>query len=157
MIKIPIHGVEFAFIDNEFLPLVSDYKWYIYKSSNNCIYAQGYHPKTKKRVLMHRLIMNPPRSLHVDHRNRNGLDNRLFNLRIATRSQNLSNRTSAKNSSSRFLGVTFHKKANKWVANICKLGRKEYLGLFATENDAAMAYNEKAKFLHGEFANLNQV
>ena len=60
-----------------------------------------------------------------------------------------------RNSSSRFLGVTFHKKARKWVVHISKYGNVEYLGLFSSETEAAKAYNKRALALHGEFANLN--
>lgn len=157
MAEIPIHGGHFAIVDDEFTSIVAPYKWYLVRGKCDCTYVQGYKSGPEERVLMHRLIMGSPAKLHIDHRNKNGLDNRLSNLRVATPSQNLSNRKSHKNSSSRFLGVTYHKKANKWVAHICKHGKYQYLGLFIEEREAALAYNMAAIEVHKEFANLNVI
>jgi hypothetical protein len=107
-------------------------------------------------ISMHRELMNFPVGLFVDHHNGDSLDNRITNLRIATRSQNLCNRrkTSSK-TSSRFRGVTFRKNVGKWAARIRYLGKEIWLGLFDSEIDAAKAYDEAAKKYHGEFARLN--
>ena len=65
------------------------------------------------------------------------------------------NTFSSKVGSSKYKGVTWHKMGKKWVAAI-QLNRKQYhLGHFSNEIDAARAYDEKAKELHGEFAYLN--
>jgi hypothetical protein len=91
----------------------------------------------------------------IDHINNVRDDNRIENLRDATHVQNQRNKSSAKNSSSKYLGVTWHKKANKWQAQIEVDGTKYHLGLFTVEEDAARAYNAAAKKYHGEYANLN--
>lgn len=93
----------------------------------------------------------------VDHKKHNTLDDRIENLRPATRSQNLINRTSSKNSTSKYLGVSFHKLANKWCANIFIDKKLKHLGYFIIEMEAALAYNEAAKIHFGEFANLNVI
>jgi hypothetical protein len=92
----------------------------------------------------------------VDHRDIDSSNDRIENLRPASRRQNNKNKKSAKNSYSKYLGVSWHKKLNKWRASI-NLGNKttKHIGVFINENDAAFAYNEKAKEIHGEFANLN--
>ena len=61
------------------------------------------------------------------------------------------------NCTSKFKGVCWHKAANKWYASIQKDKRIYYLGVFEIEIDAAKAYNERAKELFKEFANLNEV
>ena len=57
--------------------------------------------------------------------------------------------------SSKYKGVCWHKKAQKWMAHIKLNGKLRYLGLFVQEQDAAEAYNEAATKLFGVFANLN--
>jgi hypothetical protein len=99
--------------------------------------------------------MNEPAGLLVDHRNGIGLDNRRANLRLATNSQNGCNKPKKKNTSSQFIGVSFHKKAGKWACFIRNKGRRTWLGSFESEIDAARAYDEAAKKYHGEFARLN--
>jgi hypothetical protein len=59
-----------------------------------------------------------------------------------------------KNSSSKYLGVCFHK-SNKWVCNIRYYNKSIYIGLFSSEEDAALAYNNMASKLYGENAVLN--
>lgn len=91
----------------------------------------------------------------VDHKNHITTDDRIENLRPASYTQNNSNSTSQKNSSSKYLGVSFFKKGNIWMVKIRVCGKNRYLGSFKNEDDAAKAYNEAAIIHHGEFANLN--
>ena len=91
----------------------------------------------------------------IDHIDGNTRNNSVANLRGATKSQNNSNRRSAKNSSSKFLGVSLRRDRNKWKTQIKSNGKNIHIGLFTDERDAAMAYDRMAIILHGEFANLN--
>lgn len=91
----------------------------------------------------------------VDHENGITTDDRIKNLRAATRRQNSANRRSAKNSFSKYLGVCWHKCTQKWIVKIRVNGKDIHLGLFMTEILAALAYNKAAVKYHGEFANLN--
>lgn len=84
---------------------------------------------------------------HIDHINRDRGDNRIANLRDATRHENNRNFPSAKGSSSRFVGV--HRKRNKWCAQIKIDGKSTHIGTFDTEAEAANAYREKAKSVWG--------
>lgn len=115
--------------------------------------------RRRKSKAVHRLLWEAykgeiPDGKEIDHANRNRADNRLCNLRLATRSQNRCN-SEASEGSSEFRGVSFHKAGGKWSAYIKLNNKKRHLGLFENEKDAALAYNEKAKELHGEFATLN--
>ncbi len=56
---------------------------------------------------------------------------------------------------SKYKGVNFNKGTNLWMATICKNGTKKYLGLFEDEEEAAMAYDEEALELFGEYASVN--
>jgi hypothetical protein len=114
--------------------------------------------KTKKRmfVKMSRMIMGvTDPKIFVDHKDRNPLNNCRINLRICIASQNLCNTTSAKNSTSKYLGVSWSSDSMKWMAQIVKNNKHFYLGRYKIEEDAALAYNKAAIEIHGEFANLN--
>jgi hypothetical protein len=105
-------------------------------------------------IQMHRLIMQPPRHLVVDHINGNGLDNRRANLRVCTQAENLRNRHTTSNRSG-FKGVTAVMGGFK--AEIRTQVKRIYLGYFKTAEEAAHAYNEAAQTYHGEFARLNVI
>jgi hypothetical protein len=64
---------------------------------------------------------------------------------------------SGKKVSSKFKGVSFHKKKNKYIAYIQKDGKRYSLGNFKNEKDAAKAYNEKAIKLYGKYAYQNKL
>jgi hypothetical protein len=108
-----------------------------------------------KIVRLHRLIMNAPEGLLVDHKIGEGLDNKRSNLRLATRSQNQYNKGKRRNTTSKYKGVYFNKGHRKWAAQIIKSGSKIRLGYFDSEIEAARAYDEQAKKYGGEFACLN--
>jgi hypothetical protein len=101
--------------------------------------------------------MNEPRSLQVDHINGDTLDNRKTNLRVCTRAQNCINKRKRSLTSSRYKGVSWHKRGKRWGVS-CQVDKKpKWIGSFACEKEAALAYNAAAISLHGEFATLNVV
>ena len=129
--------------------------WYVTRHSLSINGKRG-------SVRLHRLILERilGRSLganeQVDHINHNGLDNRRSNLRLASNQENCHNqRLRNVPKSSKFKGVSWHKHRQKWQANINFNGRKEYLGIFHNEEDAALAYDSAAKELFGRFCCLN--
>jgi len=106
---------------------------------------------------MHRLIINVKENEEVDHVNRIKHDNRKNNLRICGHSGNNKNRSSAKGSSSKYLGVFWHSHNKKWTAELRKDYKKIFRKYFLTEEQAALAYNDAAIKYHGDFASLNIV
>ena len=87
----------------------------------------------------------------VDHINNDRSDNRIKNLRAATRKNNAANRKPRRGARSKYKGVGWRPDRKKWIAECCK----KRIGSFDTEKDAAKAYDKAAKKIHGEFANLN--
>ncbi len=79
--------------DNADYPLIRDYQWWISKHANGRLYACAHVPgsgtRLKRRIKMHRLLMQPPPELIVHHKNNNGLDNRRSNLQVTTTRVNI--------------------------------------------------------------------
>ena len=91
----------------------------------------------------------------VDHANRDTLDNRLENLRLATASGQRLNASMRSDNRSGYRGVNWHRGSNKWVAQVVDDGRRRALGYFTAVEDAARAYDAFAIEHYGEFAVLN--
>lgn len=149
------HGNHLISVDDRDYEHLSFVKWYIVKPCNK-FYAVGRIDGKMKK--MHRVILGleDPR-IFVDHRDHDGLNNQRHNIRIASYSQNMANRRSQINSSSKYLGVYWAPKNRKWKAQVRDKGKLVYLGYYANEIDAAKAYNSAALKAHGEFANLNNI
>lgn len=108
---------------------------------------------------MHRVIIAAREGQLVDHRDGDGLNNQRSNLRFATVRQNGANSRKT-HGKSKYRGVYWNVARNAWQAQISAgpvAGRQKvlYLGRYATETEAAHAYNLKASQLHGAFAGLN--
>jgi len=97
---------------------------------------------------------SPPRGQEWDHADRNKLNNRKANLRLATRSQNMQNVGPRRSNRCGLKGVT-GTKYGRWVARISKDGKRRTIGVFSTKEEAACAYDAAAKKLFGKFAYLN--
>jgi len=153
---IPLTHGKFAIVDAEDYQYLVKYKWYISQDGNN-FYAYAFLSKGNKKikVFMHRMIMNAPKGLFIDHIDGNGLNNRRSNLRPCTPAQNVQNSRPRCNASSKYKGVFWNKTNKKWNATIHKGDNRIYLGGFDDEIEAALAYDRKAKELFGEFAYLN--
>lgn len=88
----------------------------------------------------------------IDHKNLNPLDNRMSNLRLASRAENQANREMLAANKCGFKGVNFHKASSKFIAQISFRGKKLYLGIYETPEQASLVYQQKAVQLYGEFA-----
>lgn len=148
-------GLEILVDKKDYKELVK-YKWCVGAKQSKTYYAQRRVTISKgvnKIVWMHRIIMNPPDNMVVDHINGNGLDNRRCNLRICTRSQNQFNRSKQIDNTSGFKGVYFDQSRNKWCAEIRVYKKKIHLGRFLTKELAYEAYCIACEKYHKEFAN----
>ena len=92
-----------------------------------------------------------PRNIDIDHEDGNGLNNKINNLRLATRSENGRNRGLNKNNTSGVTGVYWNKARNKWMALIKVNGEQKYLGLYINKEDAIQARKEAEKKYFGKF------
>jgi len=142
-----------AMVDDEDYPVLSRIMWHLSE--------HGY--ASHSRFYMHSLIMGFPEigTLVIDHKDRNKLNNQKSNFRIATRQRNIMNQGKRKKpATSQYKGVCRPERRFKlrkpWQASITKtvdgIKKTHHLGYFATEEQAAIAYDKASVKLFGEFA-----
>jgi hypothetical protein len=163
-LEIPLTQDKIALIDEADYHLIEPYTWcaaYVkrtwYALSNLRVHEMA--DGQTKTIRMHRLILGVDPGVQVDHENRDGLDNRRQNLRIAETWQNCANIGPYNNNQSGYKGVTLYCSGNyrRWKATIRdrKLGHQIHLGYFLTVEEAAMAYDARAREIFGKFAYQN--
>lgn len=144
-------------IDAEDLELVSQHKWCADRGRNTDYARRQQTIDGKKRsIKLHRVILNAPDGMHVDHINGNGLDNRKANLRLCTHAENRRNGQKRKGCLSEYKGVSKQqgKCRKRWTSTV-RVGEKKYTKSFLTEIEAALWYDEIAREHFGEFAKIN--
>lgn len=136
-------------VDVEDLDFLSQWTWHID--------ARGYVQAgiNGRKTRMHRLLC--PGIVELDHQSGDKADNRRSNLRAATRSQNMANRDKFPACTSKYKGVSWHKRSKKWQARISYASQTRFLGYFRTEHEAAAAYNQQANLLFQQFARLQEI
>lgn len=161
MKEIPLTHGAFTIVDDEDYEALSSFHWYL-ASTRGFRYAKRYHrfPGRDGNIFMHRQILGlDDPSVLVDHIDRNGLNNQRSNLRTGSHLVNNKNRCADRNSTSRFVGVCWHKRDKVWQAQFGKTinGKVEqiYIGSFKLEEDAARARDAVAKSHNAELAYLN--
>jgi hypothetical protein len=111
----------------------------------------------KTQYMAHRLAWlihyGEPVPIELDHADGDGMNNRIVNLRPASRAQNVANRGVFKSNRLGIKGV--RQEGTGFRARIRRNGRPCNLGTFATAEEAAEAYREAAVKLHGEFARFD--
>lgn len=146
----------FAVIDREDAGNVTLHRWYPHRKGNN-VYARTKLVQadgSSRWVRMHVFIMNPPPGIDIDHKDRDGLNNRRENLRFATTTQNLAN-SRQRERKAPYKGTFWDNHNAKWRAEVYVNGKRIRLGRFAHPEDAARAYDRAAREAFGEFAVCN--
>jgi hypothetical protein len=145
-------------IDQQDEHMLEGYIWKINKDSkighkeSFCVIGRKTVNGKRVHVRLHRLLMNCPRNLVVDHINGDSLDNRRENLRICTSKENSQNRKmDSKRNKSGYKGVSFNKQQSIWRAFVAN----KLIGCFETAEQAAMAYDIAAIKKFGQFAKTN--
>ena len=140
---------------------VAAYRWHISRNNRaRGVYFSTYIRKTsheRKKIMLHRFILNAPSGMMVDHANCNTLDNRRENLRICTPRQSAKNISKHKDGKTPYKGVYYNRTLrvkNKWRAQIKSDGQRINLGSFMTQEEAYIAYCNASKKYHGEFGRV---
>lgn len=157
MKQIKLTQGQVAMVDNEDYDELNAFKWFAHWVPGTQSFRAARHsPRVNGKqttIYMHAVVAGTPKGMHTDHANHDTLDNRRANLRICTNSQNQMNHDQQSRNSSGYKGVA--KKGSRWIAQIGVDKKLHYLGTYSDALEAARAYDEAAKRLHGEFVVLN--
>ena len=158
---------QFALVDSEDFDYLNQWSWYAVKDKRGNFYAISNSkidsllepPSAPPDASMARVILglNVCNPLQADHINHNTLNNKKSNLRKCTRTQNQGNRKIESGGTSKYKGVSWHRRGKIWQARLGIDGQLKYLGTFENERTAAFAYNLAAKKHFGKFAKLNKI
>jgi HNH endonuclease len=143
-----------AYVDDEDFAYLSQFHWFATKGPHT------WYARRKKSIngrqlgiLMHREILDAPKGILVDHIDHDGLNNQRINLRLCSQAENQHNQR-LRCGTSKYKGV-FQRGRGKWHAQLRVNDLRLHLGDHDTEEDAARAYDAKAKEIFGVFAFLN--
>ena len=145
-----------AIVDDEYFERLNVFKWYanrrnrIWYAQRSCSIGNG----KQTTICMHRVIMDTPKHMKVDHRNGDGLFNCKKNLRICTHQENKFNQQSQKNNRLGIKGVCWREDRKKYQAQIKINGKPIYLGLFNISGDADSAYRIAEEKYFGAFTRM---
>ena len=156
MKRIPLTQGKEALVDD------CDFDWLMQWNWNACRNGKTFYARRTEyqggqhTVLMHVEIARQIaiEAGQIDHRNRNGLDNRRHNLRAANASQNAANQVRYENNTSGITGVYWVKASQEWRVKVGFHNRSIHGGYFPTREAAKRARNDLAKSLHGDYAVL---
>lgn len=152
---IPVGKGKHAMVDDFVFDLVGDQSWYLHKYVQRNFYVMG----KAKPALLHRVIMDAPKGVEVDHIDGDKLNNQLSNLRLCSHQQNQHNRRFLnKNNTSGFKGVFFDKRRGAWYCQIKVNGKQRTIAAgFLTAKEASLAYDLASIAEFGEFSATNAV
>ena len=150
---IPLTRGKVAIVDVEDFEKLSHFKWYAHKGRNGNFYAYRRASHNGRMISMHGAVSGPGL---VDHKDRDGLNNRRENLRPCTNSQNCANAVRPKRSKSKYRGVyPSNGKTSTWKVSITYKNKQLHLGCYSSRIEAAKIYDNAALGLFGEFAVTN--
>lgn len=148
MARIELNHGYYAEIDDEDIDLVVNHRWELSRGPIKYAFSRRTAWGVRSYTLLHRLIMQPPAGMDVDHIDNNGLNNRRSNLRVCTRSENLSNRRNQINE-----GVC-QRKEGVWRAYIRLNGKQYGCGIYKSKEEALLARRYAHHKIFGEFSKL---
>jgi hypothetical protein len=134
-------------IDNEDWDKVNEHRWYVH-SAYVCTHFN------KRTIAISKFVMDDFDG-YYDYIDRDRFNAQKANLRKCTFQEAMFNKALYSHNSSGFRGVSWHKCKKKWVAQITINKRLHYIGAFASAEEAAIAYDNRAIELHGPTASLN--
>lgn len=121
----------------------------IHKTGYRHITWKGKPQKAHRLIFMLHYGYLPP---EVDHINGDRADNRIENLRPATRSENQCNRGALASNTSGYPGVTWHKHSKAWYVRVMKDGKSKIIGYFKDLELAGLVSAEARSLYHGAYA-----
>lgn len=157
MQRVPVGRELTAIVDDEDYETVAAHRWHTHPGYQT-IYAREYEfcpCGSNERRMMHSMILGV---VGVDHVDGNGLNNLRSNIRPASSQQNAGNKSKpylGRKPNSKYKGVCQLNGRGPWRAQIGSRKNRRFLGSFATEEQAARAYDRAARETFGPYARLN--
>ena len=136
------------YVDADNYDTIKDYTWFEHETADRFSVLSAYDNTNRKKVKMH-ILLGYEGYDHIDH---NELNNRRYNLRPATHQENMRNRKKSIRNTSGFIGVTWQKDRQKWIAQIGCDGKVINLGGYFSIEDAVVARLKAEKRYFGEFS-----
>ncbi len=147
MKQIALSQDKFALVDNEDFEKLSKFKWSAWRNKKTFYAARKIRKAGQQfSILMHRLIMDAPADMQVDHINGDGLDNRRANLRLVTPRKNTINRSLRSTNKTGYPGVYLDERTNTYTARISL-----HIGVFDSFDEAVEARKKAEDEYYGEF------
>lgn len=116
--------------------------------------ANGRFKKVGFHRIIYQVLKGPiPKGMEIDHINNDPSDNRVENLRLANRLEQV--RNMKKQKGRKFKGVAIFKRTGKWRAYVSENNKVVHLGYFDTELEGALAYDRYVLKNWGQFAHTN--
>ena len=156
--KIKLTQGKYAIVGPLDYTYLMQWKWYYNKAHKGGYAVRIDRTNSQRLIYMHRVIlkrMGYEDFAASDHINRDKLDNRRCNLRPATDRQSACNRSKFKTNTSGYIGVYWHKSAQKWRALIQVNGKLKHLGLYDDLKEAVRVRDKATLKYHEKFAVLN--
>lgn len=163
VIKSKSYGNHTVYFDDDISNTILQFNWNIAKGHNGVFYVRARVPKLMvdkykcTSIRMHRLIMNVPANIDIDHADHNGLNNKKENLRLCDKQKQTANTRLHCDSFTGYKGVTYVKKKKLYFTRIRVNGKLISGGRTKDIIKAAKKYNEMAIKYFGEFACLNKI
>lgn len=175
MKEIKTNKGELIKVDEKHFDVLNEHTWHVdangYAVTTKYIRSRKESKETglprKKFIKMHRLVYELEHDVtlttkeHIDHINRDRIDNRIENIRVDLQGNgdgiNQINQGLRSDNTSGYKGVFLRKRTGRWESSVSYKGKKKWLGSFDSKEEAAVAYNEKVIELHGEDVYLNDV
>lgn len=149
----------FAFVDVEDFPKVRHYRWALQVGSSKgrkTYYVFANLPRDhyeRGRLLLHRFLLNAPDGMDVDHKDGCGMNNRRGNIRLATRSQNMQNRSRGADKDHKSTGVRnvyLHRATGMLRVQICVDKKTKHYGTFPNTSEGLVSATERALEVRGQ-------
>jgi hypothetical protein len=151
---VPLRNHRIAFVDAADYPRVVVHRWYTNRVAGREFVFSDFGGR---QVSLTHFVLGLPKGKRVLFRDKNPLNCRKANLVVATQQQITFNQRAQRRAgkSSRYKGVNRVRGTRRYAAYVDRDGNRYRLGTFASEREAAAAYDEKARELFGPFARLN--
>lgn len=131
-------------------PAVQDHRWMVLKAHSGLRYIGR-----SGNILLHRVLLEAPKGITVDHIDGSGLNNRRHNLCLATYAENCSRRPARSGNGKSGLRGVHLTPEGRWTAIICIKYKLQYLGSFDDPEEAARVWDAAAVAARGKFTYLN--